>query len=164
MPRRSFMMYPINNNAGNANDNINDLFIVNDLFSFNIIRFKLLAIFAGLFNGLWYIIKKIFSLIVFVFAILYSMFGYYIMWISLHYAAVHLYPTYCAPLTMMGFILSPFMVSAPHCIAMRWLIFEGSNVIVTMWVAVGAYAIQTMLRRPIQPPAPAPAPAPAAGQ
>jgi len=47
----------------------------------------------------------------------------------------------------MGFILSPFMVSAPHCIAMRWLATEGSNVIVTMWVAVGAYAIQRMLRR-----------------
>ena len=156
MSRRSFMMYPVNNNAGNIGDNINDLFNVNDLFGFDIIRFNLLTIFGVLLNGLWYIINKIISLIVFACAILYSLFGYYIMWISLHYLAVHLYPNYCAPFTVMGFILSPFMVSAPHCIAMRWLVVEGSNVIVTMWVAVGAYAIQTMLRRPIPVPAPAP--------
>jgi hypothetical protein len=31
---------------------------------------------------------------------------------------------------------------------MRWLITEGSNVIVTMWFAIGAYAIQRMLMRP----------------
>ena len=159
MPRRSFMMYPVNSNAGNIGDNINDLFNVNDLFGFNVIKFNLLTIFGGLLNGLWYIIKKLLSLIVFVCAVLYSLIGYYIMWISLHYIAVHLYPNYCAPLTVMGFILSPFMVSAPHCIAMRWLVVEGSNVIVTMWVAVGAYAIQTMLRRPAPIPAPAPAPA-----
>ena len=156
MPRRSFMMYPVNSNAGNIGDNINDLFNVNDLFGFNVIKFNLLTIFGGLLNRLWYIIKKIFSFIVFVCAVLYSLFGYYLMWISLHYLAVHLYPIYCAPLTVMGFILSPFMVSAPHCIAMRWLVVEGSNVIVTMWVAVGGYAIQTILRRPVAAPAPAP--------
>ena len=76
------------------------------------------------------------------------MFGYYLMWITLHYLAVHMYPMYCAPLTIIGFILSTFMVSTPHCIAMRWLITEGSNVIVTMWLAIGAYVIQRMLRRP----------------
>jgi hypothetical protein len=169
------MMYPFNNNAGNAgnddNDDFNDLFNVNDMFNihrlfnvndlfrFNIFRFNLIAIFGSLFNGLWYMIKKLFSLIVFIFAVLYSLFGYYIMWISLHYVAVHLYPNFCAPLTTMGFILSPFMVSAPHCVAMRWIIVEGSNVIVTMWFAVGAYAIQTMLRRPVPPPAPIHVPA-----
>lgn len=157
MPRRSFMMYPDNAQNGGVDNDIND---IASLFDFN---FKS-SIFYKFIAFIWNMILNVISLAVLLISILYSMFGYYIMWISLHYAAVHFYPTYCAPLTMMGFILSPFMVSAPHCIAMRWLIFEGSNVIVTMWVAVGAYAIQSMLRRPIQPPAPAPAPAPAPGQ
>ena len=79
---------------------------------------------------------------------IFYIFGYYLMWITLHYLAVHMYPMYCAPLTIIGFILSTFMVTTPHCIAMRWLITEGSNVIVTMWLAIGAYVIQRMLRRP----------------
>lgn len=154
MTRRYFMMYPDNNQRkSNRNDDIYDVAHSLDLNStYILIRFII---------GLWNTIKKIPSFILFLFAILYSLFGYYIMWISLHYAAVHMYPKYCAPLTFIGFVLSPFMVSAPHCIAMRWLIIEGSNVIVTMWVAIGAYAIQTLLKCHHAPaPAQAPAPAP----
>jgi hypothetical protein len=51
------------------------------------------------------------------------------------------------PISISGFLLSPFMVSAPHCVAMRWVITEGSNIIITMWVTIGAYAIQRMIRR-----------------
>jgi hypothetical protein len=97
----------------------------------------------------WYgrLLKWLYDITAFIFAKLYSILGYYIMWILLHYVAAHLYPTYCVPLTVMGFILSPFMASAPHCIAIRWLITEGSNVIVTMWVVLGTYAVERMLRR-----------------
>ena len=97
----------------------------------------------------WYgrLLNRIFDVTAFIFTTLYSIIGYYVMWIILHYAAANLYPTYCVPLTIMGFILSPFMTSAPHCIAMRWLITEGSNVIVTMWVVLGTYAAQCILRR-----------------
>ena len=97
----------------------------------------------------WYgsLLKWLYDITIFIFAKLYSILGYYIMWILLHYVATHLYPMYCVPLTVMGFILSPFMASAPHCIAIRWLITEGSNVIVTMWVVLGTYAVQRMLRR-----------------
>ena len=97
----------------------------------------------------WYgsLLKWLYDITISIFAKLYSILGYYIMWILLHYVAAHLYPTYCVPLTVMGFILSPFMASAPHCIAIRWLITEGSNVIVTMWVVLGTYAVERMLRR-----------------
>ena len=46
----------------------------------------------------------------------------YIMFILLHYAASNIYPCMCTPLTVMGFVMSPFMVLAPHCEAMRWVI------------------------------------------
>jgi hypothetical protein len=110
--------------------------------------FNCCSILCNLFIIVWDQLTRILSILWWFFTCIYSMFGYYLIWVTLHYLAVHLYPTYCAPLTMVGFILSPFMVSAPHCMAMRWLINEGSNVIVTMWVAIGAYAIQRMLRRP----------------
>ena len=159
MPKNSFFMYPDNDSTNisdndsdnnyrddyqnNSNNNEIDInYNVNYLLNF-IWKYILLR-FIGI---LWYIIKKIPSFITFVFIIIYSLFGYYLMWISLHYAAVHMYPIYCAPLNLVGFILSPFMISAPHCIAMRWLIMEGSNVIITMWVTIGAYIIQILLRR-----------------
>lgn len=142
MPLGSFFMYPDNDNAGGYD-------IYNSSILPNFGYYRTLNMCIGLVLTQ---IKRLLTILCYIlwylFNIIYSMFGYYLIWITLHYLAVHLYPTYCAPLTVMGFILSPFMVSAPHCIAMRWLATEGSNVIVTMWVAVGAYAIQRMLRRP----------------
>ena len=140
MPRRSFFMYPDNADDGGNGDEADDFI--------SLLDFNWDSLFGRCLIGTWNQLKKIPSIIWWLFTIIYSLFGYYIMWIALHYAAIHLYPTYCAPLTISGFILSPFMVAAPHCIAMRWLATEGANVIVTMWVAVGAYAIQHMLRRP----------------
>ena len=97
----------------------------------------------------WYgrLLKGMFDITTFILKILYSILGYYIMWVLLHYGAAHLYPTYCVPFTISGLLLSPFMSSAPHCIALRWLIIEGSNVILTMWIVFGTYAIQCMVRR-----------------
>lgn len=143
------MMYPDNEENGGVDNDIND---IASLFNFKSF------IFCKIIRFIWNMIMQVLSLTILLISVLYSMFGYYIMWISLHYAAVHIYPSYCAPLTLTGFILSPFMVSAPHCIAMRWLVVEGSNVIVTMWVAIGAYAIQKMLRTPTKSPPPTPIP------
>lgn len=137
MPRKSFLTYPY--------DDIDEIIHLDFNLLPNISCYPILTKFVSI---LWYIMKNAASIILSLLMIIYSLFGYYLMWIALHYAAVHLYPTYCAPFTISGFILSPFMVSAPHCVAMRWLVTEGSNVIVTMWVAIGAYAIQQMLRRP----------------
>ena len=38
----------------------------------------------------------------------------YFLWIVLHFAAAHLYAEICVPSTLKGFVLSPFMVAAPH--------------------------------------------------
>jgi hypothetical protein len=78
---------------------------------------------------------------------IYSVCGYYIMWILIHYAAIHLYPEFCGPYTILGFILSPFMISAPHCIAMRWIISEGSNIIMAMWITIGGVLVNKIMRR-----------------
>jgi hypothetical protein len=134
-------MYP-ENSSGDDDTGI-------DIFDFIVLpKLNCYSILCGCIGFVWNQIKKIPLILCWLFTFIYSMFGYYLIWVTLHYLAVHLYPMYCAPLTITGFILSPFMVSTTHCIAMRWLITEGSNVIVTMWLAIGAYAIQKMLRRP----------------
>ena len=146
MPIRSFFMYPDNDDDDHDHDDNAGEY---DIYDSNLLpSFPYYYTFKVYMGLIWIQIKRMLTILWSLFTIIYSMFGYYLMWITLHYLAVHLYPTYCAPLTIVGFILSPFMVSAPHCIAIRWLVTEGSNVIVTMWVAVGAYAIQRMLRRP----------------
>ena len=139
MPRRSFFMYPDNADDGGNGDESNDFI--------SLLDFNWDSLLGICLIGVWNILKILPSIMWWLFTVIYSLFGYYLMWITLHYLAIHSYPMYCAPLTISGFILSPFMVAAPHCIAMRWLATEGANVIVTMWVAVGAYAIQHMLRR-----------------
>lgn len=65
--------------------------------------------------------------------------GLYFVWILLHYICSHLYVSWCTPLTIIGFILSPFVVPAPHCQALRWVIVTGSNSITAMWFALGAW-------------------------
>jgi hypothetical protein len=65
--------------------------------------------------------------------------GIYLVWIVLHYISSHLYVTWCTPLTIGGFLLSPFVVPAPHCQAFRWVIVNGSNSITTMWVTLGTW-------------------------
>ena len=128
-------MYPVNNHDDPDND-ANDLLALG---SFNI--------FDNMFvNGLiwsWNQLKRLGPTLSWA----YSACGYYVMWILLHYAAIHLYPEFCAPYTILGFILSPFMISAPHCLAMRWIISEGSMIILAMWLAIGGVIINKIVRR-----------------
>jgi hypothetical protein len=65
--------------------------------------------------------------------------GIYFVWIVLHYVSSHLYVTWCTPLTAVGFVLSPFVVPAPHCQAFRWVIVNGSNSITAMWFTLGTW-------------------------
>lgn len=135
MPRSSlFFMYPLNN-LDDPNDE--DDFLA--LGSFNIFD----NMFVNFLGWIWTQLKRLGP----AFSWVYSACGYYIMWILLHYAAIHLYPEFCAPYTILGFILSPFMISAPHCIAMRWIISEGSNIIIAMWIAIGGVIINKVMRR-----------------
>jgi len=74
-----------------------------------------------------------------------SLVFYYILWITLHYICAHMYPELCAPKTIYGFVITPFIVSAPHCVAMRWVIYEGSNLIHTMWIVFGTWITSRLL-------------------
>ena len=69
----------------------------------------------------------------------YRVAGVYIFWILLHYVTAHLYVRYCASPTWYGFMISPFLISAPHCIAMRWVFSKGGTVIEGMWILVGTW-------------------------
>jgi hypothetical protein len=65
--------------------------------------------------------------------------GIYLLWICLHYGASHLYIKLCVPRTIFGFIMSPFMVSTPHCQGLRWIVYNAATIINNMWLALGAW-------------------------
>jgi hypothetical protein len=68
-----------------------------------------------------------------------EIFGIYILWILLHYICSHLYVAWCTPLTINGFLMSPFIVPSPHCQAFRWIIMNGSSSITMMWFSLGTW-------------------------
>jgi len=57
----------------------------------------------------------------------------------MHFAVSNLYTYLCTPMTMWGFIWSPFMAVAPHCQGMRWLFNISTNTISHMWTIVGVW-------------------------
>jgi hypothetical protein len=67
--------------------------------------------------------------------------GIYLLWILLHYIASHLYIYFCVPQSMYGFLISPFLITTPHCKALRWCIHDGSNIINNMWSLLGNWII-----------------------
>lgn len=60
----------------------------------------------------------------------------YAGWIVLHYVATHIYVHACVPATFYGFALSPFLATAPHCQALRWVIYEGGNNLNMIWLTL----------------------------
>uniref|UniRef100_A0A6C0JFY0 Uncharacterized protein n=1 Tax=viral metagenome TaxID=1070528 RepID=A0A6C0JFY0_9ZZZZ len=75
----------------------------------------------------------------------FELFGVYLFWIVLHYISAHLYASWCANLTLAGFLLSPFVVPAPHCQAFRWVINNGSNSITAMWLTLGTWCAKKII-------------------
>ena len=71
--------------------------------------------------------------------------GIYIVWILLHYIASHLYTKLCVPNTIYGFVMSPFMITAPHCQGLRWIVYNGSNIITNMWVILGTWLCSVLV-------------------
>lgn len=74
-----------------------------------------------------------------------SLYGIYFVWTMLHFFASHLYIKLCVPLSFMGFIISPFMTATPHCQGLRWIIFNGANMIHNMWLIVGSWMASVLL-------------------
>lgn len=75
----------------------------------------------------------------FTFQFLYDVSGVFIIWIVIHYLAANLYSLLCAELTMFGFMKSIIVAQEPHCIAMRWIIYNGGNMINSMWLSIAAW-------------------------
>ena len=65
--------------------------------------------------------------------------GIYLLWIFLHYFSAHLYVKFCVPNTIIGFIMSPFMIMTPHCQGLRWIVYNAANIINNMWILIGAW-------------------------
>lgn len=70
---------------------------------------------------------------------LFKISGVYILWISLHYFSAHLYVKFCVPNSVIGFIMSPFMIMTPHCQGLRWIVYNAANIINHMWILIGAW-------------------------
>jgi hypothetical protein len=65
--------------------------------------------------------------------------GIYLLWIIIHYFSGILYHKFCTPSTILGFLISPFMVLTPYCSGLRWVIFNGGNIITNMWFIFGTW-------------------------
>ena len=71
--------------------------------------------------------------------------GIYLLWICLHYIASHLYVKFCVPNTIIGFVMSPFMTATPHCLGLRWIVYNAANMINNMWIVFGTWICSTIL-------------------
>ena len=67
--------------------------------------------------------------------------GLYITFIVVHYYSVHAYTWYCTPKGWYGFFISPFIITTPHCRALRWSIQYFSANIESMWTILGTWII-----------------------
>lgn len=72
----------------------------------------------------------------------------YIFWITIHYSTAHLYPYFCADLSLIGLVSSPFLVMAPHCKAICWLQKTSTMAIENMWIVLGTWLCSYLLPTP----------------
>ena len=71
----------------------------------------------------------------------------YLFWVTLHFVTAQLYVRYCAHPTIYGFLISPFLISAPHCAAMRWVFTKGGTLIDGMWIILGTWLCSKIIYR-----------------
>lgn len=67
--------------------------------------------------------------------------GIYVIWILAHYFASHLYIRWCVQSSFLGFLMSPFLVPAPQCRALRWIVINGALNINAMWLFLSTWII-----------------------
>jgi len=83
------------------------------------------------------------------FITVYEVTGVFVLWICLHYISANIYPYYCAETGFTGFIKSVFVAQAPHCIALRWVIYHGGIAINSMWITIAIWFSSKLLRKAI---------------
>ena len=59
------------------------------------------------------------------------------VWTGVHYAAVHGYQHFCVPQSLWGAAMSPFLIPAPHCRGLSWLIDISSASVQGVWMSAG---------------------------
>ena len=77
---------------------------------------------SKLFDDFYEFLDNSISFILRTIVFLFRMSGIYILWISLDYFSAHLYVKFCVPNSFIGFIMSPLMISTPHCQGLRWML------------------------------------------
>lgn len=73
--------------------------------------------------------------------------GIYCLWILLHYLIANIYAQFCAELSLLGFIKSIFVSQSPHCIAMRWIIYNAGQTINTMWISIAVWITKKLFMK-----------------
>ena len=86
-----------------------------------------------------------FNIIIKTICFLFNTLKVYMLWVSLHYVASQLYIEWCVPKTVFGFLASPFITSTPQCQSLRWVIYNGANMISNMWLVLGTWITTTLL-------------------
>jgi len=69
----------------------------------------------------------------------------YFAWVSLSYFSIHAHAHFCAEWSIMGFFTHSFVVSSPHCNALKWLINEGSSAISRLFALFAMYVVSKLL-------------------
>ncbi len=80
---------------------------------------------------------------------LFAVSSIYLFWITLHFATAQLYVKFCAYPSLYGFLLSPFLISSPHCAAMRWVFTKGGTLLDGMWIILGTWLCSKVLYRDV---------------
>ena len=94
---------------------------------------------SKIFDDFYEFVDSSISVILRTTVFLFKISGIYILWISLHYFSAHLYVKFCVPNSIIGFIMSPLMISTPHCQGLRWIVYNAANIINHMWILIGAW-------------------------
>jgi hypothetical protein len=94
----------------------------------------------------WENMKIIYNIVVPYFQWTFVITKVYILWVIIHYVSVQLYVKYCVPSSIWGFIISPLLISSPHCKAMRWVLHVGADKIDAMWNSIGVWFSEKLLQ------------------
>lgn len=63
----------------------------------------------------------------------------YIVWNVVHHTAAWCYAQYCIPRSLVGLLLTPFLIPSPLCTGLRWCVNSGAEMISSMWVAIATW-------------------------
>mgnify|MGYP001299196063 FL=1 len=63
----------------------------------------------------------------------------YLFWNTMHWGAIQIYHQFCAPKTLVGYIMTPIMTQTPHCKTLDWFhrastdAFNNISILVITW-------------------------------